>query len=166
MIILEGRRTVASGRVCGVGKQNWQNTWVRMDKGEGKPRKKEKGVLCVIVGRVLSKASKSSYTRDTSASRRWAWVFFCQFFFTDAFCSGRGGIAPYTSAIGSCICMDIVLLFFYHTWGNLWHCLVFFDISFAVSSPLASCVDKHVVAWMLGCFAKDHVILSVDVDQE
>lgn len=120
MIILEGRSTVASGRVCGVGKQNWQNTWVRMDKGEGKPRKKEKGVLCVIVGRVLSKASKSSYTRDTSASRRWAWVFFVNFFlFYRCVLLGEGWNSPYTSAIRSSICMDIVLLFFFITPGGI-----------------------------------------------
>lgn len=88
------------------------------------------------------------------------------FYFTDAFCSGRGGIAPIHLPSGVLSAWTLFFCFFYYTWGNLWHCLVFFDISFAVSCPLASCVDKHIVAWMLGCFVKDHVTLSVDVDQE
>lgn len=86
---------MVSGRVCGAGKDQqtkwvWKSGYTKMGGG--------KEVWCVIVGKDLSKASKSSYTRGYLG----VWAKGLGFFvLLLQMSSVRGGKdSPHTSAIG------------------------------------------------------------------
>jgi hypothetical protein len=118
-----------------------------MDKGNKKKYgRRKRGFVRRLLGKDLSKASKSSYTRDTSASRRRAWVLFFSVLFYRCvlFGEGREGIVPIHLPSG--VLSARTLFFCFITFGGIVD-TIYLDAPFATSCPLASYVN---IVWP-GC---------------